>query len=95
MTVTVELHEAVAPRESVALHVNEVVPTGNSDPDAGAQLVVYGLTPPLTVGVNETLTGLPVDDVEVGAGHTIESGVVPITPDATSFDGVLSVPEAL
>src|SRR5512146_1662646 len=94
VTVTVELHDPLVPSESVAVQLNAVVPTGNDDPEGGAQLVVMGLTPPLTVRpVYDTLTGLPSGDVAVSTGHVIETGDVS-TPENTSFDAALSVPEA-
>lgn len=49
-TVTVKLHEAVAPPESVAVHVTVVAPRGNADPEAGTQTTV-------TPGQLSTTTG--------------------------------------
>ena len=40
MTVTLKLHVAVLPDASVAVQVTGVVPLGNDEPEAGAQLVV-------------------------------------------------------
>jgi hypothetical protein len=56
----------------VAVQANEVVPTENSDPDAGEQFVEIGATPPLAVGVNVTERGLPSGEVNTGEGHEIE-----------------------
>jgi hypothetical protein len=53
------------------VHANEVVPTENSEPDAGEQLVETGATPPLAVGVNVTEIGLPSGEVNTGEGHEI------------------------
>jgi hypothetical protein len=61
---------------------NEVVPTENSEPDAGEQLVEIGATPPLTVGVNVTEIGLPSGEVNTGEGHEIER-------TGTAADGTL------
>jgi len=69
---TVEVHDAFCCAASVAVHVNEVVPTENCEPDAGEQLVAIGATPPLTVGVNVTERGLPSGEVRTGEGHEIE-----------------------
>ena len=37
---TVNVHEAVLPEVSIAVHVTEVVPTGKIDPEAGLQTTV-------------------------------------------------------
>jgi len=79
VTVTLELHEALDCLASTAVQDSAVVPTGNSDPEAGAQLDDTGAVPPDTVGENVTATGLPSDDVVDGAGHMIESGVTGAT----------------
>lgn len=39
-TVTLKLHEAIAPPESVAVQVTAVVPSGKADPEAGTQTTV-------------------------------------------------------
>jgi hypothetical protein len=72
-TTTVDEHEARCDAESVAVHVKEVVPTGNNEPDAGEQVVITGVTPPLTVGVIVTAIDLPSSDVSTGDGHEIVS----------------------
>ena len=74
VTVTLELHEALNCLASTAVQESAVVPTGNSDPEAGAQLDDTGAVPPEAVGENVTATGLPSDDVVDGAGHMIVSG---------------------
>jgi hypothetical protein len=68
---------------------NEVVPTENSEPDAGEQLVETGATPPLAVGVNVTEIGLPSGEVNTGEGHEIErAGTGPATlPDISGAAG--------
>jgi len=72
---------------------NEVVPTENSEPDAGEQLVETGATPPLTVGVNVTEMGLPSGEVNTGEGHEIErTGTGAGTVPDISCDGEPSVP---
>jgi hypothetical protein len=73
------------------VQVNEVVPTENSEPDAGEQFVEIGATPPLTVGVNVTEMGLPSGEVNTGDGHEIERTGADTLPD-TSGDGEPSVP---
>jgi len=50
-TPTVKLQLADWPQESVALQLTVVVPIGNTLPLGGAQLVVIGGQPPLTVTV--------------------------------------------
>jgi hypothetical protein len=50
-TVTVKLQLLDWPQESVALQLTVVVPIGNTLPLGGAQLVVIGGQPPLTVTV--------------------------------------------
>ena len=45
-TVTLKLHVAVLPPASVALYVTVVVPTGNTEPDAGPDTNVVGIVPP-------------------------------------------------
>jgi hypothetical protein len=75
------------------VQVNEVVPTENSEPDAGEQFVEIGATPPLTVGVNVTEMGLPSGEVNTGDGHEIErTGTGADTLPDTSGDGEPSVP---
>jgi hypothetical protein len=72
---------------------NEVVPTENSEPDAGEQLVETGATPPLTVGVNVTEIALPSGEVNTGEGHEIErAGTGPATLPDISEEGEPSVP---
>jgi hypothetical protein len=78
-TVTLELHEAVVCLASTAVQDSAVVPTGNSDPEAGAQPDDTGAVPPDAVGENVTATGLPSDDVADGAGHMIATGVTGAT----------------
>jgi hypothetical protein len=73
------------------LHVNEVVPTANSEPDAGEQLVEIGVTPPVTVGVNVTDIGFPSGDVNTGEGHEIARVGADTRPE-TSGDGGPFVP---
>jgi len=72
-TTTLDVHAARCDAESVAVHVKEVVPTGNNEPDAGEHVVVTGVTPPLTVGVIVTATDLPSGEVSTGDGHEIVS----------------------
>jgi hypothetical protein len=79
VTVTLELHEAFACLASNAVQDRAVVPTGNSDPEAGAQLDDTGAVPPDAVGENVTATGLPSDDVADGAGHMMASGTTGAT----------------
>jgi hypothetical protein len=50
-TVTVKLQLLDRPQESVALQLTLVVPIGNTLPLDGAQLVMIGGQPPLTVTV--------------------------------------------
>jgi hypothetical protein len=76
VTITFELHEALASTASMAVQTRPVVPTGKSDPEAGTQLDFTGAVPPDTVGAYVTTTGFPSDDVADGAGHMIASGVL-------------------
>ncbi|MGH9255237.1 MAG: hypothetical protein ACRD3C_11790 [Vicinamibacterales bacterium] len=76
---------------STALQVNEVVPTENSEPDAGEQVLEIGATPPVTAGVNVTAIPLPSGDVNTGEGHEIARVGADTLPD-TSADGGPFVP---
>ena len=61
------------------MHANEVVPTENSEPDAGEQLVEIGATPPLTVGVNVTeneVNNLPLNGRQVSQLYLLTPGAV-------------------
>ena len=49
VTVTVNVHVSVRCRESVAVHVTVLGPTGKIDPIAGTQAVVTGVAPPIVV----------------------------------------------
>jgi hypothetical protein len=49
LTVTVKLHEAVAPPEAVQVTV--VVPLGKTEPGTGEQVTVALLHPPVAVGI--------------------------------------------
>jgi hypothetical protein len=54
----------VACAASVAVQRTVVDPTGNTDPDAGAQLACTGATPPVATGAaNVTATVFPFGDV--------------------------------
>ena len=93
VTTTLEVHEAFCCAASAAVQVNDVVPTENSEPDAGEQLVEIGATPPLTVGLNVTEMGLPSGEVNTGEGHEIErTGTAVGTLPDISGDGAPSVP---
>jgi hypothetical protein len=83
VTTTFVLHVTVVPAASLAVHSTVVEPTGKSAPDAGEQLALTGATPPETVGLNGTITGEPFDDVAVGTGHRIASGLISGATPAT------------
>ena len=89
MTIAVDWHDTVLGVASVAVHVSEVAPTGNKDPELGVQLDVTGATPPETVGEKFNGIAAPVGDVPDGAGHWIVTGVldVPDVVPETSIDG--------
>src|SRR3954468_6276471 len=79
-TTMLNVQRSVRWRESVAVHVTGVVPTGNGVLVAGVQLSVTGGEPPVTVAVPyATVAGWPFGDVTGGgaAGHEIRgaSGV--------------------
>ena len=74
--VTVDVQTARWSRESSAVQVIGVLPTGNGDPEAGEQEAPTGGTPPFTVGVRVTLIGRPSGDVSTGDGHPIVIGLV-------------------
>jgi len=93
VTTTLVLHVAMVPTASRAVQSTFVEPTGKSDPDAGEQLALTGATPPEAVGLNVTVTGEPVDDVAVGTGHRIASGLIVGATPTTSADGALRLPE--
>ena len=58
-TTTALLHEAVSRVASVTVHVREVAPTGNNEPDGGVHETVIGGVPPTTTGLKLTAAGLP------------------------------------
>jgi hypothetical protein len=84
-TTTPDEHEAFCCAPSTAVHVNDVVPTGKSDPDGGEHVVDTGVTPPVTVGVTVTAIALPSSDVITGDGQAIvgpvDVGTRPETSD--------------
>jgi hypothetical protein len=69
ITITCDVHKLFCWTASTAMHENDVVPTGKSDPDGGEHVVETGVTPPVTVGVRVTATDLPSRDVTTGDGH--------------------------
>jgi hypothetical protein len=50
VTAIQNVHEVACAIASVAVQAAGVVPTGNSEPEAGMQMLVTGATPPLTIG---------------------------------------------
>jgi hypothetical protein len=63
--------EAVTPMKSIVFQVTVVVPTGNP-PNGELLVVVYGGTPPVTVGVPRfTVVYVPVATVVISIGATI------------------------
>jgi hypothetical protein len=94
VTITDVLHDALNFRESVAVHVVGVEPTGNSEPDAGEHVALTGAVPPDTAAEKVTTTGWPSVDEATGAGHWMTGGALAVPgvmPD-TSIDGGLIVP---
>src|SRR5512134_3042128 len=71
-TVTLNVHELVRARASVAAHVTAVSPTGKVDPGAGVQLTETGALPPCATGTgNCTCIGPSSRDSATSAdGHT-------------------------
>jgi hypothetical protein len=69
MTTTLDVQETFRCSASTALQVNDALPTWKSEPDVGEQVVVIGVTSPVTVGVSVTDTALPSNDVNKGEGH--------------------------
>jgi hypothetical protein len=91
-TTTPDVHEAFCCAASTAVHVNDVVPTGKSDPDGGEHVVVTGVTPPVTVGVRVTATALPSSDVITGDGQVIAGPVdVGTRPDTSGERGPVTL----
>jgi hypothetical protein len=74
-TITAERHDAVSLFASTALQLMSVVPTGNSEPEAGVQLDETGALPPDTLGEKVTATGAPSGEVAEGTGHRIVGAV--------------------
>jgi hypothetical protein len=73
------------------VHITSLVPTGNDDPDEGAQLETIGATPPATVGLNDTLAAVPFfESTGPMTGHEIVSGGSPL-PDPVVGAGVVGV----
>jgi hypothetical protein len=85
-TTTPDVHAAFCCAASTAVHVNDVVPTGKSDPDGGEHVVDIGVTPPVTVGVSVTAVALPSSDVITGDGQVIAGPVDVGTRPETSDD---------
>ena len=83
-TTTPAVHEAFCCAASTAVHVNDVVPTGKSDPDGGEHVADTGVTPPETVGVRVTAIALPSSDVITGDGQVIVGPVDVRTRPETS-----------
>jgi hypothetical protein len=67
VTVTVNAHVAVWPAAAlVAEQPTDVMPTGNSEPETGVQVVWIGGVPPWAVGpCHVTATGSPVVETAV------------------------------
>jgi hypothetical protein len=59
---------------SIAVQLKSVLPTGNSEPEAGVQLEDSGAVPPDTVGEKVTRTGAPSGEVADGAGQMMAGG---------------------
>jgi hypothetical protein len=74
-TVTVKLHDADCPPESLASHETVVAPTANVVPDAIVQAVETGARPFDVCGASyETMTGFPsAESMLIGGGHVIAS----------------------
>ena len=91
-TTTPDVHEAFCCAASTAVHVNDVVPTGKSDPDGGEHVVDTGVTPPVTVGVSVTAIALPSSDVITGDGQVIAGPVdVGTRPDTSGERGPVTL----
>jgi len=90
VTVTGVVHIADCLALSEAVQVTVVVPTANSEPDAGEQLLVIGAVPPLTVGASKvTFTGLPLCDTVDGiVGQLMASGAA-VTAGAVTRTALL------
>jgi hypothetical protein len=87
-TKTPDVHEAFCCLASMAVHVNDVVPTGKSDPEGGEHVDDTGVTPPVTVDVRVTAIALPSRDVITGDGHVIVGPVdVGTRPDTSDERG--------
>jgi hypothetical protein len=76
--VTVKVHEAAWPAESVALQPTFERPTGNNEPDTGSHVEPTGGVPPWTIGAGKgTFTEWPSNEVNVmSAGQLLASGPV-------------------
>jgi hypothetical protein len=76
VTVTVNVHESVRCRWSVAVQLTLLGPTGKVDPLAGTQEVATGDAPAIVVALPYTTEiGVPSgDDSEIGAGQVIFGG---------------------
>ena len=73
-TTTVDVQDALCCSASTALQINDALPTGKSEPDAGEHVVVIGVTSPVAVGVSVTDTAFPSNDVNRGEGHEMARG---------------------
>jgi hypothetical protein len=74
VTTTVDLQDAFCCRASIALQINDALPTGKSEPDVGEHVVVIGVASPVTLGVSVTDTAFPSNDVSRGEGHQMAKG---------------------
>jgi len=86
VTTTADEHDAVCLTISVAVQLNGVVPTLNSEPEAGVHPMETGKTPPLDTARRLTWTGFPSVEVRSGDGQEIDGALIPVRP-VTSVEG--------
>jgi hypothetical protein len=78
--VTEKLALAVLPCASVAVQLTGVVPTGNAEPDAGAQLIAgVASTASVAVAVKLTTVVAPVASAVTETGTVSAGGVLSVT----------------
>src|SRR4051794_19675949 len=76
VSVTLNAQAAWRPAASLALQLTDVVPSGNVDPDAFAQVTFTGAVPPVTAGGSNVTAWDPVvtPRTVTSAGQTIWGG---------------------
>src|SRR5262245_49231188 len=93
-TVTLKLHEAVAPPESVAVQVTVVVPSGKAEPEGGLHTTVTPGQLSVTIGSGKLTTAVMLPGVGAitsrSGGQVMTGGglLATVVVEAELFDGL-------